>query len=77
MEKEFDQFEEKLAHFIKLFARLREENNELRQTLASKTDEAKRLNEKLDLAKARIGALIENLPGSAPTNLADAESNRR
>lgn len=62
MEQEFDQFEDKLAHFIKLFARLREENNELRQNLASKTDEVKRLNEKLEAAKTRIGALIEKLP---------------
>ncbi len=68
MEQEFDQFEDKLAHFIKLFARLREENNELRQNLASKTDEAKRLTEKLDTAKTRISALLEKLP--------EAESDR-
>ena len=42
----------------------REENNELRQSVVAKADEAKRLAEKLDQAKTRIEALIAQLPES-------------
>ncbi len=62
MEQEFNHFEEKLNHFVQLFQRLRIENNDLRQTVAVKTDDIKRLNEKLDTARARIAALIAQLP---------------
>lgn len=62
MEQEFNHFEEKLNHFVQLFQRLRIENNDLRQTIAVKTDDIKRLNEKLDTAKTRIAALIAQLP---------------
>ncbi len=62
MEADFSRFEEKLNHFVTLFQRLRSENNELRQQLAAKTDEVKRLSEKLDQAKTRIEALVVQLP---------------
>lgn len=62
MEPEIQRFEDKLNHFVTLFARLRAENNELRQTVASKADDVKRLGEKLDQAKTRIEALIAQLP---------------
>ncbi|MCE2989050.1 MAG: DUF904 domain-containing protein [Burkholderiales bacterium] len=62
MEADFSRFEEKLNHFVTLFQRLRSENNELRQQLAAKTDEVKRLSEKLDQAKTRIEALVAQLP---------------
>ncbi|MEP7155516.1 MAG: hypothetical protein ABI905_07065 [Betaproteobacteria bacterium] len=62
MEQDIQRFEDKLNHFVTLFARLRVENNELRQTVASKSDEVKRLGEKLDQAKTRIEALIAQLP---------------
>lgn len=62
MEHDLQRFEDKLNHFVTLFQRLRAENNELRQTVASKSDEVKRLGEKLDLAKTRIEALIAQLP---------------
>ena len=62
MEADFSRFEEKLNHFDTLFQRLRSENNELRQQLAAKTDEVKRLSEKLDQAKTRIEALVAQLP---------------
>ncbi len=62
MEADILRVEEKLAHFVTLFQRLREENNDLRQTVASKSDEAKRLSEKLDQAKTRIEALVAQLP---------------
>ena len=62
MEHDIQRFEDKLNHFVTLFARLRTENNELRQSIASKSDEVKRLGEKLDQAKTRIEALIAQLP---------------
>ena len=62
MEQDLQRFEDKLKHFVTLFHRLRSENNELRQTVATKSDEVKRLAEKLDLAKTRIETLIAQLP---------------
>ena len=62
MEQDLQRFEDKLNHFVTLFHRLRTENNELRQSIASKSDEVKRLAEKLDLAKTRIETLIAQLP---------------
>ena len=62
MEAVIQRFEEKLSHFVTLFQRLRSENNDLRQQLAAKGDEVKRLAEKLDQAKTRIEALVVQLP---------------
>ena len=62
MESEIQNFEDKLANFVTLFQRLRAENNELRQTVASKADEVKRLAEKLDHAKTRLEALLAQIP---------------
>lgn len=62
MEQDFQRFEDRLNHFVTLFHRLRSENSELRQSFATKSDEVKRLSEKLDLAKTRIEALIAQLP---------------
>jgi cell division protein ZapB len=62
MEADIQRFEEKLNHFVTLFQRSRAENNELRQLLAAKSDEVKRLSEKLDQAKTRIEALIVQIP---------------
>ncbi len=62
MESEIQHLEEKLAHFVTLFHRLRAENNELRQSVASKSDEVKRLSEKLDHAKIRLETLLVQIP---------------
>ena len=62
MEQDFQRFEDRLNHFVTLFRRLRSENTELRQNVATKSDEVKRLSEKLDQAKTRIEALIAQLP---------------
>ncbi len=62
MESEIQHLEEKLAHFVTLFQRLRAENNELRQSVASKSDEVKRLSEKLDHAKIRLETLLVQIP---------------
>lgn len=62
MEQDFQRFEDRLNHFVTLFHRLRSENSELRQNMTTKSDEVKRLSEKLDQAKTRIEALIAQLP---------------
>ena len=62
MEQDFQRFEDRLNHFVTLFHRLRSENTELRQNVATRSDEVKRLSEKLDQAKTRIEALIAQLP---------------
>ena len=41
---------------------LREENRELRQQLANRTDEVARIAEKLTAAKSRIEALLTQIP---------------
>ncbi len=62
MEQELVDFETRLKHFVQLFQRSRSENNELRQQVAAKTDEAKRLAEKLEAARLRIEALLKQIP---------------
>lgn len=63
METEFTSLEAKVAQFVTLCERLRAENVELRQQLAAAQTDAKRLNDKIDGAKARIEGLISRLPG--------------
>ncbi len=63
METEFTSLEAKVAQFVTLCERLRAENVELRQKLAAARTDAKRLNDKIDGAKARIEGLISRLPG--------------
>ena len=62
MDPDIQRFEDKLKNFVTLFSRLRAENTELRQTIATKTDDVKRVNEKLDQARTRIEALIAQIP---------------
>ncbi|HVJ10097.1 MAG TPA: hypothetical protein VNC62_00870 [Burkholderiales bacterium] len=52
-----------MAQFVSLCDRLRNENLELRQQLAAARGDAKRLNEKIDGAKARLEGLLSRLPG--------------
>jgi cell division protein ZapB len=63
VEAEFKSLEDKVTQFVSLCERLRAENLELRQQLAAARSDAKRLNEKIDVAKARLEGLIERLPG--------------
>ena len=63
METEFNSLEAKVAQFVTLCERLRAENVELRQQLAAARSDAKRLNEKIDGAKARLEGLLSRLPG--------------
>jgi cell division protein ZapB len=63
METEFSSLEAKVAQFVSLCERLRAENVDLRQQLAAARNDAKRLHEKIDGAKARLEGLLARLPG--------------
>ena len=63
METEFNSLEAKVAQFVSLCERLHAENVELRQQLAAARNDAKRLHEKIDGAKARLEGLLARLPG--------------
>jgi len=63
VEAEFSSLEAKVAQFVALCERLREENRELKQKLAIAQTDAKRLNEKIDGAKVRLEGLLNRLPG--------------
>ena len=62
MDPELDALEGKLAQLVERLEALRDENRELRQQIASRTDENARLAEKLAAAKARIEALLKQIP---------------
>jgi cell division protein ZapB len=63
VEAEFSSLEAKVAQFVALCERLREENRELKQKLAAAQSDAKRLNDKIDGAKSRLEGLLNRLPG--------------
>jgi cell division protein ZapB len=63
VEAELKSLEAKVAQVVDLCERLRNENRELRQKLASAESDAKRLNEKIDGAKSRLEGLLNRLPG--------------
>jgi peptidoglycan hydrolase CwlO-like protein len=62
MDPELSALEEKVALAIAQLKQLRVEARDLRQQLASRTDENSRLSEKLSTAKARIEALLKLIP---------------
>ena len=63
MEAEFNSLEAKVAQFVSLCERLRAENVELKQQLATARTDAKRLHEKIDGARSRLEGLLSRLPG--------------
>jgi cell division protein ZapB len=62
MDAELAHLEEKLAQLVQRLKVLRDENRDLRQQLAGRTDENARLGEKLGAAKSRIEALLKQIP---------------
>ncbi len=62
MDPELDALEEKLVQLVQRLEALRGENRELRQQVATRTDENARLGEKLVAAKTRIEALLKQIP---------------
>jgi cell division protein ZapB len=62
MDPELSDLEEKLTQVVQRLKSLREENRDLRQQLAARTDENARLAEKLNAARSRIEALLKQIP---------------
>lgn len=62
VEAELNSLEAKVAQFVALCERLRAENISLRQELAAARNDAKRLNEKIDGARARVEQLLARIP---------------
>ena len=62
VDAEFNSLEAKVAQFVGLCERLRAENHDLRQQLATANNDAKRLNERIEGAKLKLESLLERLP---------------
>jgi cell division protein ZapB len=62
MDQELSTLEERLGLLLQRLKALREENRELRQQLAARTDENARNAEKLNAARSRIEALLKQIP---------------
>ena len=62
VDAEFDSLEAKVAQFVGLCERLRADNHDLRQQLATAKNDAKRLNERIEGAKVKLESLLARLP---------------
>ena len=62
MESELKSLEQKLNQFVELCQRLRSDNQQLRQELASAQSENRQLTEKIGTASNRLETLILQLP---------------
>ena len=62
MESELKSLEQKLNQFVELCQRLRSDNQQLRQELASALSENRQLTEKIGTASDRLESLLLQLP---------------
>ena len=62
MDAELNSLEAKVAQFVGLCERLRAENHDLRQELATAKTDAKRLNERIEGAKVKLESLLARMP---------------
>ncbi len=62
MDTEFDALDGKIDQFLQLCQRLKTENKELRLQLVSAQSDIKRLNDKVENAKTRLEALLDQIP---------------
>ena len=62
MDVELKSLEDKINQFVTLCQRLRLDNHELRQQLASAHNDNKQLNEKIGDAKTRLESLLAQNP---------------
>ncbi|HWI13822.1 MAG TPA: hypothetical protein VNT02_06190 [Burkholderiales bacterium] len=62
MEAELKSLEQKIRQFVELCQRLRSDNQQLRQQLASALNENKQLADKIDNATARLENLLAQIP---------------
>lgn len=62
MESELKSLEAKLGQFVELCQRLRADNQQLRQELATAVDQSRRLAEKINAATSRLETLLTHIP---------------
>lgn len=62
MEAELTALDEKISQLVQLTQKLRKDNSQLRQNLASAESENRRLVEKVETAKARLESLLAQIP---------------
>jgi cell division protein ZapB len=62
MDAELKALEHKIEQFVEVCQRLRADNLQLRQQLASAVNQSKRLEEKIGSAAHRLEALLTQLP---------------
>jgi len=62
VDAEFNSLDAKVAQFVGLCERLRAENHDLRQQLASAKNDAQRLNERIEGAKLKLESLLARMP---------------
>jgi cell division protein ZapB len=62
MDAEFKSLERKLTQFVELCQQLREDNQQLRQQLASAVSDNKQLADKIGTATNRLENLLEQIP---------------
>jgi cell division protein ZapB len=62
MDTELKSLEDKIGQFVELCHRLRADNQQLRQDLASAVNQSKRLEEKISSASSRLEILLSQIP---------------
>jgi cell division protein ZapB len=62
MDAEFKSLEQKLHQFVELCQRLRDDNQQLRQQLASAISDNKQLADKIGTASNRLENLLNQIP---------------
>jgi cell division protein ZapB len=62
MDTELKSLEDKIGQFVELCQRLRADNQQLRQELASAVNQSKRLEEKISSATTRLEILLSQIP---------------
>ena len=63
MDADLKSLEDKIGQFVELCHRLRADNQQLRQQLASVTNQSKRLEDKINTAATRLQTLLSQIPG--------------
>lgn len=65
MEAELNALDDKVTQLAQLCQKLRKDNNQLRQQLATAQSENKRLAEKVNTATTRLEVLLNQIPDGA------------
>jgi septal ring factor EnvC (AmiA/AmiB activator) len=65
MDMELAELETKISQLVDAIHHLRSENRLLRQQIAAKTDDVKRLSEKIETDKGRLESVLKHIPEKA------------